>query len=469
MTTPINPSADVRRDGEAVPVVWRAGVRSLLLQLRHRARRRDLLHVLRRAHTRGAVLPPLRHARRLHVRSRTWFAGVLPWAIAGIALLSLIALVVGQRFGARPSAAPESEAGGANAPFAGGAGAMPRAPDISQMTPQQQAERLYDRIMREYEAGQIDNVRTFMPMAIAAYERLAPLSLDQRYDLGRIGEVGGDTPLARAQSDTILRTRPTHLLGLILAAKAARMEKNETRARELDAKLLAAEPTERAAALPEYLLHKSDIDAAVHRGTLNQEMTTLMTTIHVAHSPDSDDAFMFYALAAGKIDTEGLTYVHELQDIESLNQRAMRGELEVTAVSIHAYAYLSDQYALLPHGASMGDRYGPRLVAREPATRADVKGKRIAIPGPLTSAYLALQMYEPDFTPVFTPVRSHRGRGRERRRGHGAAHPRRPAHLWRPRPAPGGRHGRVVVPGDRTAPSAGRQRHPKGLWGRSYA
>lgn len=127
-----------------------------------------------------------------------------------------------------------------------------------------------------------------------------------------------------------------------------------------------------------------------------------MTTIHVAHSPDSDDAFMFYALAAGKIDTEGLTYVHELQDIESLNQRALRGELEVTAVSIHAYAYLSDQYALLPHGASMGDRYGPRLVARKPATRAEVKGKRIAIPGPLTSAFLALQMYEPDFIPVFT-------------------------------------------------------------------
>jgi 1,4-dihydroxy-6-naphthoate synthase len=128
-----------------------------------------------------------------------------------------------------------------------------------------------------------------------------------------------------------------------------------------------------------------------------------MKTIHVAHSPDSDDAFMFYALAAGKIDTEGLTYIHELQDIESLNQRAMRGELEVTAVSIHAYAYLSDRYALLPHGASMGDRYGPRLVARDPASRADVKGKRIAIPGPLTSAYLALQLYEPDFVPVFTP------------------------------------------------------------------
>ncbi|MEP6766619.1 MAG: MqnA/MqnD/SBP family protein [Gemmatimonadaceae bacterium] len=128
-----------------------------------------------------------------------------------------------------------------------------------------------------------------------------------------------------------------------------------------------------------------------------------LRTIHVAHSPDSDDAFMFYALAEGKIDTEGLTYVHELQDIETLNQRARRAELEVTAVSIHAYAYISDTYALLPHGASMGDKYGPRLVSRTPATRADVKGKRIAIPGPLTSAYLAMQMYEPNFTAVFTP------------------------------------------------------------------
>jgi 1,4-dihydroxy-6-naphthoate synthase len=126
-------------------------------------------------------------------------------------------------------------------------------------------------------------------------------------------------------------------------------------------------------------------------------------TIRVAHSPDSDDAFMFYALAEGKIDTEGLTYVHELQDIESLNQRALRGELEVTAVSIHAYAYLADRYALLPHGASMGDRYGPRLVAREPMTRTDVRGKRIAIPGPLTTAYLALKLFEPDFVPVPTP------------------------------------------------------------------
>ncbi len=112
---------------------------------------------------------------------------------------------------------------------------------------------------------------------------------------------------------------------------------------------------------------------------------------------------MFYALAEGKIDTGDLTYVHELQDIESLNQRAMRGELEVTAVSIHAYAYLADRYALLPHGSSMGDRYGPKLVAREPMSRSDVRGKRIAIPGPLTTAYLALRLYEPSFTPVAIP------------------------------------------------------------------
>ena len=127
------------------------------------------------------------------------------------------------------------------------------------------------------------------------------------------------------------------------------------------------------------------------------------TTIHVAHSPDSDDAFMFYALAEGKVDTEDLRYVHELQDIESLNQRALRGELEVTAVSIHAYAYLADRYALLPHGASMGDRYGPRLVARSPMRKEDVRGKRVAIPGPLTSAFLALRLYEPEFISVPTP------------------------------------------------------------------
>jgi 1,4-dihydroxy-6-naphthoate synthase len=126
-------------------------------------------------------------------------------------------------------------------------------------------------------------------------------------------------------------------------------------------------------------------------------------TIHLAHSPDSDDAFMFYALADGQIDTEGVSYVHELQDIETLNGRALRGELDVTAVSIHAYAYLSDRYALLPHGASMGDGYGPMLVATKPMTRVQIAGKRIAVPGMMTSAYLALRLFQPDFEPVVVP------------------------------------------------------------------
>ena len=126
-------------------------------------------------------------------------------------------------------------------------------------------------------------------------------------------------------------------------------------------------------------------------------------TIHLAHSPDSDDAFMFYALADGKIDTEGITYVHELQDIETLNRRAMRGELDVTAVSIHAYAYLSDTYALLPHGASMGDGYGPKLVSLRPMNPQSVAGQRIAVPGLMTSAYLALRLFQPDFVPVVVP------------------------------------------------------------------
>jgi 1,4-dihydroxy-6-naphthoate synthase len=131
-----------------------------------------------------------------------------------------------------------------------------------------------------------------------------------------------------------------------------------------------------------------------------------MQLIHLAHSPDSDDAFMFYALAEGKIDTGQLRYEHELSDIESLNRRALNGELEVTAVSIHAYAYLHRSYALLSSGASMGDGYGPRLVssASRPAhPREAVRGRRIGIPGKLTTAYLALKLYQPDFTEVVIP------------------------------------------------------------------
>jgi 1,4-dihydroxy-6-naphthoate synthase len=117
--------------------------------------------------------------------------------------------------------------------------------------------------------------------------------------------------------------------------------------------------------------------------------------ITVGHSPDPDDAFMFYALAHDKLDTGDLKFHHELQDIETLNRRALRGELEVTAVSIHAYAYLQDKYALLPSGCSMGDRYGPMVVARKPMSIDELTKCRIAVPGTMTTAFLALRLLLP--------------------------------------------------------------------------
>ncbi len=117
--------------------------------------------------------------------------------------------------------------------------------------------------------------------------------------------------------------------------------------------------------------------------------------IRVGHSPDPDDAFMFHALANDKIDTGDLQFVHELQDIETLNRRAMNGELEVSAVSIHAYANLLDKYALLPSGCSMGDKYGPMVVARRPMTVEDLKTVKIAIPGTMTTAFLTLRLLLP--------------------------------------------------------------------------
>src|SRR6516164_1001546 len=118
--------------------------------------------------------------------------------------------------------------------------------------------------------------------------------------------------------------------------------------------------------------------------------------ITVGHSPDPDDAFMFYALAHNKLGTGDLEFRHELQDIETLNRRALKGELEVTAVSLHAYAYLLDKYALLPSGCSMGDKYGPMVVARRKMSVADLKKLKIAVPGTMTTAFLALRLLLPD-------------------------------------------------------------------------
>src|SRR5437762_1324176 len=129
-------------------------------------------------------------------------------------------------------------------------------------------------------------------------------------------------------------------------------------------------------------------------------MTTSATqqrTIALAQSPDSDDAFMFYGLATHKIETGDLEFEHTLQDIQTLNEEARKGTYDVTAISFHAYAYISDQYALLPHGASIGDNYGPILVAREPHSNDDISRLKIAVPGTLTSAFLALRLFNSEF------------------------------------------------------------------------
>jgi 1,4-dihydroxy-6-naphthoate synthase len=135
------------------------------------------------------------------------------------------------------------------------------------------------------------------------------------------------------------------------------------------------------------LLVRQALGRANNFGVMNERLLTL------GHSPDPDDAFMFYALAKGLIPTGGLRFVHILQDIQTLNERATRGELDITAISFHAWAYVSDHYALLPSGASMGDGYGPLLVARRKLTRAEIARSRIAVPGTMTSAFLALQLW----------------------------------------------------------------------------
>lgn len=137
--------------------------------------------------------------------------------------------------------------------------------------------------------------------------------------------------------------------------------------------------------------------------TVTSDATPELRTITVAHSPDSDDAFMFYGLATNKLETEGLKFEHTLRDIQRLNEDAKNGVFDVTAISFHAYAYVSDKYALLPHGASIGDKYGPILVAKEPRSADDISKMKIAVPGELTSAFLALRIYNPDFEYIVVP------------------------------------------------------------------
>jgi len=186
-------------------------------------------------------------------------SSALPWSVAGIALLALIALVAAQRF----SGSGGDTAGGAaeGAPPAGER--TGRAPDISNLSPAEAAVQLYNRVMGQHERGRADSVKLFAPMAIAAYQQLGQLDIDQRYDVGRIAAISGDEALARAEADTILARHPNHLLGLILAANAAHLRKDAAGERAYRDKFVAAVPAERAKQLPEYITHENDIAIAL--------------------------------------------------------------------------------------------------------------------------------------------------------------------------------------------------------------
>lgn len=192
-------------------------------------------------------------------------SNALPWAVASIALLAVVALVAGQRFGTR-GAPPSDGAAIAGTVDDGGGSApalAPRAPDISNMSPRERAARLFNKIMVLDEAGKKDSVAFFSVMGISAFQMLDTLDADARYDMGRIGEVSGALPVAKAQADTILAHAPTHLLGLILAARTARLAGLESEARAYDARFLAAEPAELRKGLPEYEAHRADIERAL--------------------------------------------------------------------------------------------------------------------------------------------------------------------------------------------------------------
>ena len=200
-------------------------------------------------------------------------ASVLPWGVAFVALLALIAMVAGRNFGAAkgsavdgsanslPTSEIDGQAAGA-APFAGGApGGAP--PDITNMTPSDRANRLYQRIMTYAEAGAVDSVAFFSPMALASHEMLETPTIDERYHFGRIAEVANNPGVAKAQADTILQQQGDNLLGLLLAARAARMSNDEAAAKGFDQRLLKALSAQLATQAEEYLQHKAEIDRAV--------------------------------------------------------------------------------------------------------------------------------------------------------------------------------------------------------------
>ena len=225
------------------------------------------------------VTPPPEPKRATSVSSS------LPWAIAAVALLALLAMSAGRFFNASrgssldapQNALPQAglddrgQAGSDNS--AAGTDGM-RGPDISALSPQERADRLFNRVMLLNTEGKNDSVMFFAPMAISAYEMLSPLNQDQRYDMGRIAEVAGALPLAKAQADTILQSNPNHLLGLILASRVATLSGDTSAGKKYQARFVAAEKTEQARNLPEYDRHQNDIDAALadaRRSTTNKK------------------------------------------------------------------------------------------------------------------------------------------------------------------------------------------------------
>ena len=189
------------------------------------------------------------------------------WLVPGVALMALVAFLIGQRLGRTDPpvatvAAPntDSDASGLAMP---GAVRGARAPDISKMSPEERATRLFDRVMRYGEEGKQDSARIFAPMAIQAYEMLGPLDAHSRYDIGMISVVSGNSETARAQADSILRKQPTHLLGLVLAMKAAGLRRDSLGRAQFAKRLATAAPSERSKNLKEYADHGADIDAAL--------------------------------------------------------------------------------------------------------------------------------------------------------------------------------------------------------------
>ncbi len=192
------------------------------------------------------------------------------WIVPGVAVLALVAFLIGQKLAGGGSAAEgdKTPLGGAPmaGPFSGGAGGGGAAPDISNMSPEQRADRLFDRVMRYGSEGKQDSAKIFAPMAIQAYEMVGPLDNHRRYDVGMIAVVAGDVAIAKAQADTILKNNPTHLLGLLVAMKAAGLANKPADRAAFEKRFVAAKDAELAKKLQEYTDHAPDIEAALKTG-----------------------------------------------------------------------------------------------------------------------------------------------------------------------------------------------------------